>query len=80
MNAAALAAGTVVTFTLNNSTLAAGDMLVANHHSGGTVGPYLITPRVTGAGVATISIRNNSIASLSEAIVIKFLAVKAPAS
>lgn len=76
MNAAALAAAAIVTFTLNNSTVAAGDMLHAVHHSGGTVGPYLITARVTGVGVCTITVRNTSAASLSEAIVIKFAVIK----
>ncbi len=76
LNAAALAAGAIVTFTLNNSTLAATDMLVVNHQSAGTVGPYLITPRVTGAGGATITIRNTSAASLAEAIVIKFAVIR----
>jgi hypothetical protein len=72
----ALAAAAIVTFTLNNSTVAAGDMLLAVHHSAGTVGPYLITPRVTGAGVCTMTVRNTSAASLSEAIVIKFAVIK----
>jgi hypothetical protein len=73
----ALAAGAIVTFTLNNSTVVAGDQLVATHHSGGTAGPYLITPRVTGNGVCTITVRNTSAASLSEAIALKFTVIKA---
>lgn len=77
MNAAALAAGAIATFVLNNSTLAAGDMIVTSHHSGGTIGPYLINARVTGNGAASIAVRNTSAASLSEAIVIKFTVIKA---
>lgn len=77
MNAAALAAGAIATFVLNNSTVAAGDMIVVSHHSGGTVGPYLINGRVTGAGAASIAVRNTSAGSLSEAIVIKFAVIKA---
>ena len=80
MNAAALAAATVVTFVLNNSSVAAGDMIVTSHHSGGTVGPYLINGRVTGAGIGSIAVRNTSAGSLSEAIVIKFAVVKAVTS
>jgi hypothetical protein len=76
MNAAALAAATIVTFTLNNSTAAVGDMLVVSHHSGGTIGPYLINGRVTGAGVCSIAVRNTGASSLSEAIVIKFAVIK----
>ncbi len=77
LNAAALAAGAIVTFALNNTSLAVGDMIVCSHHSGGTIGPYLINGRVTGAGVGSIAVRNTSAASLSEAIVIKFAVIKA---
>jgi hypothetical protein len=77
MNAAALAAATIVTFVLNNSTLAVGDMIVCSHHSGGTFGAYTINARVTGAGAASIAVRNNTAGSLSEAIVIKFAVIKA---
>lgn len=77
MNAAALAAGAIATFVLSNSAVAAGDMIVASHHSGGTIGPYLINARVTGAGAASIAVRNTSAGSLSEAIVIKFAVIKA---
>jgi hypothetical protein len=72
----ALAAATIVTFVLNNSTVVAGDQLLTSHHSGGTVGPYLINGRVTGNGACSIAVRNTSAASLSEAIVIKFSVVK----
>jgi hypothetical protein len=77
MNSAALAAATIATFVLNNSTLAAGDQLVCSHHATGTFGAYTINARVTGAGAASIAVRNNSAASLSEAIVIKFSVIKA---
>ncbi len=77
MNAAALAAGAIATFVINNSTLAAGDQLVVTHHSGGTFGPYLVNGRVTGAGAGSIAVRNTSAASLSEAIVLKFTVIKA---
>ncbi len=77
MNAAALAAGAIASFTLNNSVLVAGDQLVATHHAAGTFGPYLINARVTGNGTGQIAVRNTSAASLAEAIVIKFTVVKA---
>lgn len=76
MNAAALAAGAIVTFTLNNNQVVATDQIVATHHSAGTAGPYLLTARATGAGTATISVRNTSAGSLSEAIVIRFTVIK----
>lgn len=77
MNAAALAAGAVVTFVLNNSTIAAEDQIIVTHHSAGTIGPYLLNGRATGAGTASIAVRNTSAASLSEAIVIKVTVIKA---
>lgn len=80
MNAAALAAGAVVTFVFNNSQVAAADLIASNHASGGTVGPYLINIRATGAGTASVSVRNTSAGSLSEAIVIRFAVIKAVTS
>lgn len=77
LNAAALAAATIVTFTLTNSAIAATDLIVTAHHSGGTFGAYTINAWATGAGTASIAVRNNTAASLSEAIVIKFAVVKA---
>lgn len=76
MNAAALAAGTIVSFVLTNTAIAAGDLLVLNHVSGGTLGAYSLNARC-GAGSATIDVRNNTAGSLSEAIVIGFALVKA---
>lgn len=80
MNAAALAAGVVVTFVFTNSVLAVGDMIAVNHVSGGTIGPYLINARVTGAGAGSISVRNTSAGSLSDAVVIGFVVIKAVTS
>jgi hypothetical protein len=40
MNGAALAASTTVSFTLTNSTIESGDIIVMNHISGGTLGAY----------------------------------------
>lgn len=76
MTSAALAAGAIATFVLNNNQIAVGDQVVTSHHSGGTVGPYLINGRVTGAGAASVAVRNTSAGSLSEAIVIKFTVIK----
>jgi hypothetical protein len=78
LNAAALAAATIVTFVFNNSQVAVGDQVVCTHHATGTFGAYTINARVTGAGVISVAVRNNSAASLSEAIVIKFNVIKSP--
>lgn len=79
MNAAALAASTTVSFTLTNSSIAAGDVLVLNHASGGTAGSYLLNAQC-GAGSASINVRNITAGSLSQAIVIRFVLVKAVTS
>lgn len=76
MNAAALAAATIVSFVLTDSAIAATDVLILNHISGGTPGSYSLNARCA-AGSATIDVRNNSSGSLSEAIVIQFALVKA---
>ena len=69
MNNAALAAATIVSFVLTNSAVAATDLIVAMHESGGTLGSYTINARATGSGTAAIDVRNNTGGSLSEAIV-----------
>jgi hypothetical protein len=79
MNAAALAAGTIVSFTLTNTFIAATDVLLLNHVSGGTPGSYSLNAQC-GAGSATINVRNNTAGSLSEAIVIAFVVVKGATS
>ena len=76
MNGAALAADTTVSFTLTNSTIAATDLLVLNHISGGTTGSYLLNARAA-AGFAVINVRNITAGSLSEALVIGFAVIKA---
>lgn len=76
MNAAELAANTAVSFTLTNNQIAATDLIIINHVSGGTAGAYLFGVRAT-AGSATITVRNVTAGALSEAIVIAFAVVKA---
>ena len=76
MNAAELAADTAVSFTLTNSQIAATDLIIINHVSGGTTGAYLFGARAA-AGSATITVRNVTAGTLSEAVVIAFAVVKA---
>ena len=75
MNGAALSADTTVSFTLTNSSIAANDLLVLNHISGGTVGSYVLNAQAA-AGSASINVTNISTGSLSEAIVIGFAIIK----
>lgn len=76
LNNAALAADTTVSFTLTNTVIEAGDILIMNHISAGTAGSYLLNAQ-SAAGTASINIRNITAGSLSEAIVIAFAVIKA---
>jgi hypothetical protein len=77
MNNAALAAGAIVTFTVTNTLMTATDVIVPQHDSGGTTGAYTISPNTSAAGSFKFSVRNNTAGSLAEAIVIRFVIVKA---
>jgi hypothetical protein len=76
MDAANLNAATTVSFTLTNSTIEAGDILVMNHISGGTAGAYTLNAQ-SAAGSASINVRNVTAGNLAEAIVIRFAVIKA---
>ena len=76
LNAAALNLDTTVSFTLTNSVIEAGDILIMNHISGGTAGSYLLNAQ-SAAGTVSINVRNITAGSLSEAIVIAFAVIKA---
>jgi hypothetical protein len=71
MNNAALAATTNVTFTLTNSTISVKDVLVLNVY-GGTTGSYNAWVSELAVGSASITVRNITAGSLSEAITINF--------
>jgi len=71
MNGASLGATTNVTFMLTNSLLSAKDVLILNV-TNGTSGAYNAWVSSMGAGSATITLRNISAGSLSEAVVINF--------
>lgn len=76
MNAAALAAGAIVTFNVTDGIITAGDVVIANHFSGGTTGAYTINARENTGGNFAVDVRNNTSGSLSEAIVIAFAIIK----
>lgn len=75
MNGAALAAGVEITFTITNSTVAATDVVIANHGSAGTAAAYTVEAHTLGAGSFQITVSNVSAGSLSEAIVINFVVI-----
>ncbi len=76
MNAANLANNANVTFTLNDSSIAATDVLVLNIQGGGTIGAYQATVSSIGAGTATITLRNVSGGALAQAVVLQFADIK----
>jgi hypothetical protein len=80
MNGAALGAGAEVSFTVTNSEVAATDVVVVNHGSAGTAGSYLVQANTLAAGSFKITVANVSAGSLSEAIVLNFVALKGASS
>ena len=78
MNAASLATVTNVTFTLTNSLLSAKDVIIVNVASANaTAGAYNCWVSSMLAGAATITLRNITAGSLSEAVVINFAIIHA---
>jgi hypothetical protein len=75
MNNAQLNATTNVTFTLNNSTVSAKDVVVLSVASGATAGAYNCWVSGKGTGTVTITVRNISGGNLSEAVVINFAVI-----
>ncbi|MGB7568329.1 MAG: hypothetical protein WBM07_10735 [Chitinivibrionales bacterium] len=76
MQNTALVNATTVSFVMNNALLLQNDMVLINHQSVGTLGAYQFSV-APGNGLATISVRNIHTASLSEAIVLQFLVIRA---
>lgn len=77
MNNASLSAATEVSFTLTNSVIAATDVVMVCIGSGATAGAYNVQCDAVAGGSCRISIGNMSSGSLSEAIVLNFVVVKA---
>jgi hypothetical protein len=78
MNAATLNATTSVNFTLNNSTISAGDAVIVSIVSGAaTVGSYTLWVTALTTGAATLTLRNITGGNLSEAVVFNFVIVHA---
>ena len=80
MNGAALAAAAIVSFTVTNNTVAETDVIYVQHDTVGTLGAYMVTPNTSAAGSFRITIRNNTAGSLSQAIVLRFVVIKAVVS
>lgn len=73
MDAASLATATNATFTLNNSFISANDTVILTISGGqATAGSYNVFANSLGTGTVSITLRNISGGTLSEAIVINF--------
>jgi len=73
LNNAALGATTNVSFTLNNSFISTNDVLIVTLSGGiATAATYNCWVNSLSAGSASITLRNISAGSLSEAVVINF--------
>ena len=74
MNAAALANGVAVSFTLTNSLISANAVLVLCVSGGAVADPVAYTVYISSlaAGSAVVTLRNLSATSQSEAVVINF--------
>lgn len=76
MQNTALGADTSVSFTLTNSTIGTRDLLILNIVGGvATPGTYNLDANCT-TGSATISVRNITAGSLSEAIVLRYAVIR----
>jgi hypothetical protein len=75
MNNAALANATNVSFTLTNSVIGVKDVVVLSVSSGATAGAYNCWISGKATGSCTITLRNLSGGSLSEAVVINFAVI-----
>lgn len=74
MNGAALGAGASVSFTMNNSKVLAGDVIVINHVGNG-VGQYIIQANPS-AGSVPIVVMNVTGGALSDALVLRFAVIR----
>jgi hypothetical protein len=78
MNNAALAGNTAVSFTLNNSLISANDTIIvciSSVTTGSTAGAYTSYVSNMTTGSASITLRNLSGTSYSEAVVINFAVI-----
>lgn len=71
----ALNAGVIVSATWTNTLMAATDVVIISHKSGGTIGSYTFNV-ACGAGSGTLSIRNNTAGNLTETLVLSFILLK----
>lgn len=80
-NAALAGGGATVMFVLNNSILSATDvLLVTVQYPGISAGNYSVRVGNTVSGAANIVVKNESVSSLSEAVILNFAIIKGAAA
>ena len=72
MNNAALAGNTAVSFTLTNSLISAKDVIILNVSGGATAEAYTTYVSSMTAGSASLTLRNLTAGSLSEAVILNY--------
>jgi len=77
MQNTAMAAGATISFIVNNTTIIARDCVLVNIVSNATAGAYDIDCDAVAANAFRIAITNKSSGSLSEALVLNFIAIRA---
>lgn len=77
MHNANLAAGTTVSFTVNNNAILATDVVIVNIKSGATANSYRVGVDAVANNSFVISLRNESGGALAEAIVLNFAIIRA---
>ncbi len=80
MDDANLADDAIVSFTVTNSNVAATDVVIVNHSSGGTIGSYVVQAHTPAAGSFKIGVINVSGGTLGEQPVISFAVIKGASS
>jgi hypothetical protein len=76
MNAASLAAGASVSFTLTNAMIVATDVVLPTIASGATADSYHVSVTATAAGSCRIQVRNFTAGALAESLVLNFALLK----
>jgi len=76
MNAAGLATVTSVAFTVTDTHVQAGDTVMVSLKSGNTANSYQVGVDAVAAGSFSVSLRNYTGGTLSEAVVLNFAVLK----
>jgi hypothetical protein len=71
-----IAKGAVATFTVNNNFVTSKDVVIVNIASGGSTASYAIAVTAVANGSFQVSVTNNGVGALAEALVINFAVIK----